>query len=214
MSNISRVVSFGASITYGSELPDQSYTWSSIIAQKLGLDYLCLAKENASNSGIARAIISNSENFKDDVILAMWTSSTRYEFRVGNQWENISPWSEQTGFVKDWYRGPGGLEYTEVTTTMKEIVLAGQVLDQMKLPYLFVLDNNELRNSHTWTLPDDYVQSLKALMPWNNLVWFDDTGFLEWCRLKNYSFVNTHPGTEAHQCAAEYILINGLKSFL
>jgi len=214
MSKISRVISFGASITYGSELPDQSCTWSSIIAQKLGMDHLCLAKENAANSGIARAIISNSKNFKHDLILAMWTSATRYEFRVGNAWENVSPWSEQTGFTRDWYRGPGGLEYTEVVTTMKEIVLASQFLDQLKLPYAFVLDNDELRNSHTWNKPDDYIQSLKALMPWHNIVWFDDTGFLEWCRLKNYSFVNTHPGTEAHRSAAEYILVNGLKSFL
>jgi hypothetical protein len=212
MSNVSRLISFGASITYGSELPDQSYTWSSIIAQKMGLDYLCLAKENAANSGIARAIISNMDHYRDDLILAMWTSSTRYEFRFDDGWENISPWSEQTGFVKDWYRGPGGLEYTEVVTTMKEIVLASQFLDQMKLPYTFVLDNNELRTSHTWKASDEYVQSLKALMPWDHIVWFDETGFLEWCRLKNYSFVNTHPGTEAHQSAAEYILSTNLLS--
>ena len=210
MSNVSRVISFGASITYGSELPDQSYTWSSIIAQKMGLDYLCLAKENAANSGIARAIISNMDQYSNDLILAMWTSSTRYEFRVGDSWENVSPWSEQTGFVRDWYRGPGGLEYTEVVTTMKEIILASQFLDRMQLPYTFVLDNDELRTSHTWTLPDEYIQSLKALMPWDHIVWFEDTGFLEWCQQKKYSFVNTHPGIEAHQRAAEYILVNVL----
>jgi hypothetical protein len=212
MSNVSRLISFGASITYGSELPDQSYTWSSIIAQKMGLNYLCLAKENAANSGIARAIISNMDHYQDDLILAMWTSSTRYEFRFGDSWENVSPWSEQTGFTRDWYRGPGGLEYTEVVTTMKEIVLASQFLDQMKLPYTFVLDNNELRTSHTWEEPDEYIQSLKALMPWDHIVWFEDTGFLEWCQRKNYSFVNTHPGTEAHQSAAEYILSTNLIS--
>ena len=213
MSNVSRIISFGASITYGSELPDQSYTWSSIIAQKMGLDYLCLAKENAANSGIARAIISACDEYRDDHVLAMWTSSTRYEFRVGDQWANVSPWSEQTGFTKDWYMGPGGLEYTEVVTTMKEIVLASQFLERMKLPYTFVLDNDELRTSHTWTLPDEYIQSLKALMPWDHIVWFDNTGFLEWCRGKNYSFVNTHPGTEAHQSAAEYILTNWQRPF-
>jgi hypothetical protein len=210
MSNVSRVISFGASITYGSELPDQSYTWSSIIAQKMGLDYLCLAKENAANSGIARAIISYMDQYRDDLVLAMWTSSTRYEFRSGDRWENVSPWSEQTGFTRDWYRGPGGLEYTEVTTTMKEIILAGQFLDRMQLPYTFVLDNDELRTSHTWGLTDEYIQSLRALMPWDHITWFDNTGFLEWCRKNNYSFINTHPGTEAHQRAAEYILSSGL----
>ena len=96
---------------------------------------------------------------------------------------------------------------------MKEIILASEFLDRMKLPYTFVLDNDELRTSHTWTLPDEYIQSLKALMPWDHIVWFDNTGFLEWCRGKNYSFVNTHPGTEAHQSAAEYILTNWQRPF-
>jgi hypothetical protein len=213
MSKVSRVISFGASITYGSELPDQSYTWSSIIAQKLGLDYLCLAKENAANSGIARAIISNGENLKDDLVLTMWTSTTRYEFRVDNHWENVSPWSEQTGFVKDWYRGPGGLEYTEVVTTLKEIALASQLLEKAGVPYLFVMDNDELRTSHTWNLPDEYIQTLKGMLPWDNILWFSNTGFLEWCRNKNYNFINTHPGTGAHQSAAEYILTNWQRPF-
>jgi hypothetical protein len=210
MSKVSRVISFGASITYGSELPDQSYTWSSIIAQKMGLDYLCLAKENAANSGISRSIISNSDEYKDDLVLAMWTSSTRYEFRVDNRWENVSPWSEQTGFTREWYRGPGGLEYTEVVTTMKEIVLASQFLERTKLPYIFVLDNDELRTSHTWNLADEYIQTLKVIMPWDNIVWFDGTGFLEWCREKNYRFINTHPGVEAHQACADYLMINNI----
>ena len=205
---MSKIISFGASITYGSELPNQSYTWSSIIAQRLGLSYECLAKENAANSSIARAIISNMDHYNNDLILAMWTSCTRYEFRSGDRWENISPWSDQIGFVQDWYRGPGGLEYTEVVTTMKEIILASQFLDRMQLPYTFVLDNDELRTSHTWTLPDKYIQSLKALMPWDHIIWFNGTGFLEWCRTNNYSFINTHPGIDAHSAAADYILAN------
>jgi hypothetical protein len=208
MSNYSRVVSFGASITYGSELPDQNCTWSAIIAQKLGIDYLCLAKEAASNANIARQIISYTDYNQTDLVLVMWTSATRYEFRTETGWQDISPWSEQKGFVRDWYRGPGNYEYTEVATSMKEIALATQFLEGMGLDYLFVFDNDELRTSHTWNLDDDYIQTLKLLLPWDNTIWFDKTGFLNWTKENGYPFLNTHPGIEAHQAAADYILAN------
>jgi hypothetical protein len=93
---------------------------------------------------------------------------------------------------------------------MKEIILASEFLNRMELPYLFVMDNDELRTSHTWMLPDEYIQTLKSMLPWDHIKWFDNTGFLNWCKEKNYSFINTHPGTEAHQRAAEYILSSGL----
>ncbi len=208
MSNYSRVVSFGASITYGSELPDQNCTWSSIIAQKLGTEYLCLAKPAASNASIARQIISYTDYDQTDLVLVMWTSATRYEFRTETGWQDVSPWSEQTGFVRDWYRGPGNYEYTEVVTTMKEIALATQFLEGMGLDYLFVFDNDELRNSHTWNLPDDYIQTIKLMLPWDNVQWFDNTGFLDWSKKNGCPFTNTHPGVTAHQAAADYILAN------
>lgn len=207
MSNYSRVISFGASITYGSELPNTNLTWSSIIAQKLNKEYLCLAKEAAANGNIARQILSY-DNYQNDLILVMWTSATRYEFRNGDTWENISPWSNQTGFTREWYKGPGGLEYTEVVNTVKEVLLATQFLDAMGLKYLFVFDNDELRTSHTWNLPDEYIQTLKLMLPWDNIMWFDETGFLNWTKNNGYPFTNTHPGAEAHAAAANYILAN------
>lgn len=207
MSNFSRIVSFGASITYGSELPNANCTWSSIIARNLAVDYLCLAKPAASNASIARQIISY-DDYSNDLVLVMWTSATRYEFRNGDTWQDISPWSEQTGFTREWYKGPGGLEYTEVVNTLKEVILAKHFLESMGLRYLFVFDNDELRTSHTWTLPDEYIQTLKLMMPWDDIVWFDSQGFIDWSKNNGYPFTNTHPGAVAHQAAADYILAN------
>lgn len=207
MSNFSRVVSFGASITYGSELPDANHTWSSIIARKLGVDYLCLAKPAAANASIAREILSYMD-YSNDLVLVMWTSGTRYEFRTDNGWENISPWSDQKGFVRDWYMGPGNFEYTEISTMLRDVLLASQFLQAMNLPYLFVFDNNELRTSATWNSKDPYIATLGDMLPWDNILWFNDTGFIDWTKQNGYSFVNTHPGVEAHQRAADYILAN------
>ena len=207
MSTFSRIISFGASITYGSELPDATSTWSSIIAKRLGVDYLCLAKPAAANSSIAREILSYTD-YSNDFVLVMWTSCTRYEFRTEMGWENISPWSTQSGFTKEWYKGPGNYEYTEVVTTLRDVVLARQFLESKSIPYLFVFDNNEIRNSYTFNSSDLYIESLSNLMPWSRTVWFNNTGFLDWSRDNKYSFVNTHPGPDAHLAAANYILDN------
>jgi hypothetical protein len=110
--------------------------------------------------------------------------------------------------VQEWYRGPGQYEYTEVVTALKEILLATSFLKKMGQQFLFVFDNDELRTSHTWNLDDPYIQALISMLPWDNMLWFDNTGFLNWCQNNRYSFINSHPGIEAHQAAANYILAN------
>ena len=79
------------------------------------------------------------DDYDDDLVLAMWTSGTRYEFRDADSYYQITPWSEQTGFTRAWYTGPGGYEYTEVINTVQSVLLATQFLEGMGLKYLFVL---------------------------------------------------------------------------
>jgi len=205
MSKTNRVISFGASITFGSELPSPDKTWAGLIANKLNKKYLCLAEPAASNTSILRQILS-FDQYENDLILVMWTSTTRYEFKTQDSWTSISPWSEQSGFTAQWYKGPGFFEYTEVLTTMKEILLAKQFIESKKLQYIFVFDSNELTKSFTWIQNDNLISSMKKLMPWDNIIWFDDTGFIDWSKEKGYKFIGTHPGVEAHTNASNYIL--------
>lgn len=211
MSTFSRIISFGASITNGTELPNPNNTWASIIAQRLNVEYTCLAKSASSNAGITREMLSYQE-YKQDLVLVMWTSSTRYEFRNADSWENVNPWTVRTGaqttFAKQWYMGPGKYEYTEVATTLRDLLLAVQFLESKKLPYLFTFDNNELRNSGVWEQNDPYISSMREMIPWDNIIWFDDTGFIDWSKQNKHTFINTHPSESAHQAAADYILSN------
>lgn len=201
-----RIISFGASITTGAGAGGINSAWSSIIAKKLNKSYLCLAEVGATNTTIARKIIS-TEFSPNDTVLVMWVSTTRFEFWLEDQWIRFTPWSDQLGFVKDWYRGPGQWEYTGVSTALKEIYLAQSYLKSQNIPYLFTIDNNEVHKS--WLLENDtgYIKSLSRLIDWSKFIFFDGQGFIPWCQEKQFSLsTDGHPGAEAHQAAAECIL--------
>lgn len=208
MPQFNQIISFGASITVGADAGGIPGAWSSIIANKLDKSYLCLAEEGSTNTTIARKIIS-TEFSPGDMVLAMWVSTTRFEFWSKDQWVNFTPWSKQSGFVKDWYQGPGQWEYTGVSTALKEIYLAQSYLKSKNIPYLFTIDNNEVHKS--WLLENDvgYVKSLSQIIDWSKFIFFDKQGFIPWCQEKQFSLSTSgHPGPDAHRAAAEYMLNN------
>ena len=113
MKQFSKITAFGASITAGIGLKDKKNTWSNIIAQNLQLQHLCLADAGSSNATITRKILNHNHE-PDQLVLVLWTSTVRYEFRTEDDWLIMTPWSEQQGFVKHWNSGPAQCEYTGI----------------------------------------------------------------------------------------------------
>ena len=200
------MVSFGASITAGIGLKDTNNIWSKIIANELGIDYVNQARPNGgSNGGISRRICSYPD-YKNDLVLAMWTSPTRYEFRIENDWQQINGTMKPTEFSRAWYSGPGLYQYTEIITTIKEILLSQYFLQSRGLDHLFVFDNNDITQCWAVQNPDEYIKNLLNLIDWSKILWFDNTGFLQWCEANNFESINGHPNDQAHRAAAYYIL--------
>jgi hypothetical protein len=212
MSNISRIVSFGSSPIGG------NMSFASIIAQQLGISYLCLAKAISSNTKITRKIITYNE-YADDFVMVMWSSVNRYEFKTMEGWRNHARMDAEksgTGFIKEWFAGPAGLEYTEIFTSLKDILLAQQFLESRQIPYIFLIDNDQIFASYTFNSDDAYIKNLKSMINWDKFLTFDNQGFMPWARSKGYEFLpplNHHPGAVAHQAAAEYILASGKVTF-
>jgi len=206
MSTTSRLISYGSSVLYGSELPPGSLSMSAIIAQKLGLDYLCRAKPVSSNTKIARKIISY-QDYRDDFVLVMWTAPNRYEFRSDHGWRGFTTFNHRDALLTEWFDGPGGLEYTEVMTTLQAMCLAQQFLVGRNIPYLFTTDYSTVKESYTFNSNDEYIVAMKSLINWDRFIYFDDDGFVPWATKNKFTFVGTHPSAEAHQ-AATNILIN------
>ena len=206
MLEISKILSFGASITCGGGAGGPDYAWSANIAKILDKHYLCLAAPGSSNTTIARTMIT-ADPESDCLVLAMWTSPTRDEFCENDTWTHIGPADPQTGFVKDWYRGPGQWATTEIVTTLKEIFIAQAYLQSRNIAYLFSVDNNEIYHDYSSSHSMIYAHKLKSLIDWSKFVFFDSEGFIPWARKNNFGVSrDQHPDSAAHQCASDYIL--------
>ena len=200
---MSKLIAFGSSpITGNPGFPE-------IIAAHLGREYVDKSKSVTSNNKISRNILSY-KNYSDDFILVSWTSTTRDEFRSENGWSpvNINTVKLKNGFEEQWYNGPGRWEYTGVSTALKAIILTQSFFKTKQLPYLFVFDNNEILQSVLLVDPDPYIGSLLSLIDWKKIVLFENNGFTNWCREKNYGIDGNHMTPASHQLTAEYIIAN------
>lgn len=201
---MSRVIAFGSSPIRGNP------GFPEIIANHLGREYLDKSKQVSSNSKISRIIVS-TEYSPDDFALVAWTSTIRHEFRTEHGWmaSNMATYNKGTGSFEDhWYAGPGNWEYTGVSTALKEIILAQTFFKEKQLSYLFTFDNNDVIDSLLISDPDPYIASLVSMINWKQILLFENNGFINWCRKKNYSFDQGHMSDESHQIAADYIIEN------
>jgi len=82
------LIAAGDSFTYGSELPDcagrsSKLTWSALLAERNGWDYLCIAKPGCGNQSIARRVIDAVSTANEPVVVAvMWTMLGRREVGI------------------------------------------------------------------------------------------------------------------------------------
>lgn len=93
----------GDSFTWGNELPDFSpskpskLTWASLLANRLGYDYRCVAKAASGNHAITRRIIEYCDKFPVDLVTVMWSFPVRHEMRIR---EDIAERGQEIELVK------------------------------------------------------------------------------------------------------------------
>ena len=98
VATITRIVSFGDSFIYGSEIEDNrdgSLAWPGLIAQQLGLEYQTLAWAGCSNDAIARQIFTYFAQHPSSGVLAVinWTWCMRWDFYLTGvqEWIGLGP---------------------------------------------------------------------------------------------------------------------------
>lgn len=215
MSKYNRLVAYGSSPIDGTELPnrDKNLAFPARLATVMALDYECRGKPLSSNTKIARKVLSG-EYTDQDLVFVMYSAPNRYEFKTEHGWKNFTSWHEaRDGIIREWLDGPGKLEYTEVHTTLKEIILTQEFLKQKNLPYIFAFDNNAIRDSFILKEPDAYIASLNSMIDWDKFYWFEGSGFINWAKDNGFPFTGTHAGVEAHIAATDYILTNWKATF-
>jgi hypothetical protein len=113
-------------------------------------------------------------------------------------------------FAKMFFKHTGS-EYTELYSTLKEIVFLQYYLDSKNIPYIFTSSDSSLFDVDYFTLknPDLTIATLYNEIKWDR--WFkfpsksdrfNGHGFYNWAIENNYPIGITHPLAESHCDAA------------
>ena len=238
-----KLIAGGDSFIYGSELSDcfvehngiateqiSQLTYPALIAKEAGLDYICVARPGYSNSAIRRTVMNICEQHKDiSLVIVSWTFRGRYEFRINQQWKQISSWVAVDDIKeiekKFQFDNPIVLKHhADELTTAKQSGLnsfakwiyantddVAEIYDTMSniimlQQYLTLSDIPYIftaadRNSVDVNVDDTSVQTLQNQLS-KSWGWFDNKGFYTWAQDMKFPFATTHPREEAHIEAA------------
>lgn len=188
---VKRLVSFGCSFTKGMDLDDPNSAYPALIANHLGLEYLCKAEHGSSNETILRTLTEHlREPLQADHILIGWTAKHRREyilgdahhvFHVGNPHGNPDAQIQAT---HDHIMGHASKRIIH----QDFIDLVDQthwILSHFGLPYTMVNCLQDVKSSHILEIPD--------MRSFSHLYAVSSTG---------------HPLEDAHLDYAELILRN------
>lgn len=94
------LIAGGDSFVYGSELADgqsgpSEFTYTALLAKRLGMSYYCAAQPGYSNNAIRRTVMNACEQAQEEIglVSVTWSFLSRYEFKFDESWEQISAWS-------------------------------------------------------------------------------------------------------------------------
>jgi len=216
-----KIVSFGDSFVYGSELTnndDGSKSWIGQAANKLGVEYKTLAIPGCGNEAITRQILTYfSVNPSNNVLAVInWTWGPRWDFYISNleQWITLGQTcvpSKLTEYVSeseahkiiDFYQTyPGNSTLWDKFRSLQTISFAQQYLKSLNVPTIQTYMEAELWD-RTWHAPD-YIQQLQNLT-YAPLETFEGKNFLDWSYDHGFSVTSKglHPLEDAHSAACE-----------
>lgn len=104
---MSRLITFGCSLTYGHGLPDcfippklpgdnpSKLGWPSIIAKYMNKECINMAKPGSSNKRIWHTI-TNFQYKENDIVFVLWSFSERSAIIKHNKIVDIGPWNNQS----------------------------------------------------------------------------------------------------------------------
>ena len=205
-----RLIAAGCSFIYGNELSDvgehaaqpSRLSFSALLAQQHGLEYVCLGVPGGGNDTAVRRVVETVTG-QDEIVLVNWTFADRHEFYFENEgWRNIIP-SKNT-FCKEFFTSVQP-EYS-VYHKVKNIVFLSNYLDKKGVPYVYTFADMKLHyNTTAARILADEIDTTRCFY------WSEDANFLGWAKQLDYAIgPGSHPLDAAHAKSAE--LINPLFS--
>lgn len=216
---IDKIISFGDSFTYGTDLSDSDQekystrTWPALVAQALDLEYECHARGGVGNRFISDNTIAYSNHTSLSIV--NWTWIDRFDYiefddEGVNHIRTLRP-SDTSPAAEFYYKNL----HDQQTDKFQTLSLAWSTINWLrhqKIPYVMtILDQLLLEDKWGVAKGTRYkrpaISNLQECVS-RDLSWFpENQTFLEWSRDNNYPESDTwHPLEEAHARAAEIML--------
>jgi hypothetical protein len=217
-----KIVSFGDSFIFGTELKDNSdgsKAWPGLIAEELGYEYVTHAVPGCGNDHIARQIYTwfSNNSASDTLAVINWTWMSRWDFYIveNETWITLGPTcvpEKLAGLVEqtqaqdlvDFYhdRANSSILWNKFRN-LQTIWSVQNYLRQKGVRSVQTYMDYELLST-TWHCPN-YIAELQQLIA-PELQLFDDQNFVDWSHKHGYpvTIQNIHPLEQAHRAAAEY----------
>lgn len=219
---VAKIVGFGDSFVFGSEIADNHdgrLGWPGQAADLLGFDYETLAVPGCGNDMIAQQIYHyfSSPQHSDTLAVINWTWTMRWDFYLAKDetWITLGPTcvpeklqhlvdQTQSQRLVDFYRdyANSSLLWNKFRN-LQTMVAVQRFLENHGIKSVQTYMDHHLFNTE-YHAPD-YVRSLQNSVESCMLTW-DGMNFIEWCQKRGHEITQTgwHPLLSAHRDAAEY----------
>jgi hypothetical protein len=217
--------SFGCSFMFGSDLKDDGrngpratpsqFTWPALLAQHKGMYYSCHARPGSGNLQILERMlnqipVSNSS----DLFVIGWTWTDRFDYwnedfdprKKPTAWSTIMP-IDITDLAKTYYRDMHS-EYRDKFTSLCNIKLAIDTLNQLEIPFVMTFQDERLFDNQHHT--SESILDLQSYIK-PRMTTFEGLTFLDWSREHGFEISPAwHPLEAAHAAAADYLINHNL----
>jgi len=216
-----KIVSFGDSFVFGTELKDNidgSKAWPALVAKELDIEYETLSVPGCGNENITRQIITYFSNNSclDTLAVINWTWGARWDFYISGveTWTTLgltcvpSKLAEHVSIgeaekILEFYKNyPGNSTLWDKMRSLQTIYTAQQYMKSLGVVNIQTYMDAGLWDQ-TWHAPD-YIQTLQALTK-DDLQNFQDKSFLDWSYQHGHAVtdVGLHPLETAHIAARD-----------
>jgi hypothetical protein len=222
-----KLKSFGCSFIWGSEMCDTELnprypsktTWPALLANHFDLPYECYAVPATGNLQIIHSILAHTS--EPALFVINWTYIDRFDYgdpwtnqQCRYKWSTVLPSQAEFPDVADFYYRNLHSEYRDKLTTLMNIKLCIDTLQQAKHQFIMTAVDNLMFDTQ-WHMSDSIAYLQAAVRPYIRT--FDGADMIAYSQQHGHALgSNGHPLEAAHQdlfaYALDHFLVDKIKT--
>lgn len=213
--------SFGCSLTFGTDLPDDGrcdpwpiasqLTWPALIAQRLGMNYSCHAMGGSGNLCIADRVLRYCFYHPEDFLIINWTFTDRFDYsdpqgqhHDAGKKDYLTLRPGDSDETTNFYFRNIHSQYRDKFTNLLYINTVIERLKANKAKFLMTSIDDSLF-CQKWYASPHLIELQDKIKP--DMHWFEGKNFLDWTQYRGMKISESgHPLQESHAAAAELMI--------